>query len=79
MKKFSIFIIAATLAIGFSAFTTAKPVGTFYYRNSNNNPTEYDGPDCGSGTVNPCTKFLDGADRQIYTDLGCSIPVKWGS
>ncbi len=73
MKKMMLVMIAAVMAVGFSAFTPEKKVKTDYYY--------LDGATwvtvtsvCPSGTVKQCEMYINGANRLIYTQQSTSFP-----
>ncbi|MDP4265052.1 MAG: DUF6520 family protein [Bacteroidota bacterium] len=79
MKKFSLFIIAAAIAIGFSAFTSPKSSTTYYYQDSSNQWQSIDGSlvSCIPGTVNNCFETINGTSRQIFKSMSTSDPLKY--
>ncbi|MDP4265051.1 MAG: DUF6520 family protein [Bacteroidota bacterium] len=81
MKRFIIFIFAAVLAVGFSAFTNPhKKETTYYYKDHTDQWQDISSllVGCDPGEVTPCTEFLDGANRQIYVSKDPLVELKYG-
>lgn len=77
MKKMFLVIMAAVLAIGFSAFTSSsKILDGFYYQDGPNqvlvNP-ELVEDECPEGDTEKCILFLNGDYRQILYPNGTQV------
>lgn len=71
MKKFFSVLIAAILAVGFSAFTPAKTVDTYLYQDDLGDwqqvPSNIDVPTvCPAGAATQCQIFINGSTRPIF-------------
>jgi hypothetical protein len=74
MKKLTLFIMAAVLAIGFSAFTPAKkPVDAYYSDGSSWQP--YTGALCPTTPTPFCYVKINGVARRLFFTPSTDFPV----
>lgn len=75
MKKFMLVIIAAVMAVGFSAFTTAeKPLAPVSYHNGTD-WVMYTGSLCPAGEIPECIKVINQVPRQLFYNEDFEQPV----
>jgi hypothetical protein len=79
MKKMYSVLIAAVMAIGFSAFSpsgNSRTSSQVTYQDDNEDWHDFLGTPCEGNQIPVCIKFTPHGDRQLYYDNDLTKPVK---